>query len=116
MRFHQRVCDGKSKAEATKARMNRGIALFEKRKYSPQRLRRNTNPGITYFDHEPAALVVVGYDRNRPAERRELQRISDQVRQNLFQLACVSSDMAMPGSPLQVDADCFRFLLTLRGF
>src|SRR5438552_9302908 len=93
--------------------MDRRISLFERRKYPPQRLRRNPNSAIAYFNDLFAALVA-GDDQNPAAYWCKLQRISDEIRHNLFKLARISPNMVTLSFQLKVDPDLRQFLPALQ--
>src|SRR6187399_15164 len=101
MRFRQSTRNGKTETETAVASMNGRIPLFERRKNPRECVCRNANPGIAHFDDQLAVCVVARDDRNLAALRRELQRVPNQIRQNLFKLARIGSDVTMPSLQLE---------------
>jgi hypothetical protein len=93
--------------------MNGRIALLEGRKNPRECVRRNADPGIAHFDNELAAFLVARDDRNLAAFRRELQRVADQIQENLFKLARISSNVAVPSLQPEVNTDPRPFLLAV---
>src|SRR3984893_13144377 len=89
--------------------MNGRIPLLERRKNPRECVRRNAYPGIAHFDNELAAFLVVRNDRNLASFRRELQRVANQIRENLFKLARIGSDVAMPSPEPEVDTNPCSF-------
>src|ERR1700676_4014397 len=93
--------------------MNGGIPLLERRENPRERVCRNANPRIAHFDDQFAACLVARDDRNLTAFRCELQRVPNQIGQNLFELERIGSDMAMLSLQPEVEANSRTFLLAL---
>src|SRR5581483_2662434 len=106
----------KTETETAVASVNGRIPLLERRKNPRKCVCRNANPSIAHFDGQPAVFLVAREDRNLTASRRELHRVANQIRQNLFELARIRSDVAMPSLELQVDPNPSSFLLALKIF
>src|SRR4029453_13719380 len=96
MRFRQSTRNRKTETETAVASMNGRISLLERRKNPRKCVCRNANPGVAHFDDQPAALLIARDDRNLAAFWCELHRVPNQIRQNLFELARIGSDVAMP--------------------
>ena len=58
-------------------------------------------------------VFIARDDRNLAAFWRELHRVANQIRQNLFELARIASDMAMLSLQPEVDSNPGPFLLAL---
>src|SRR4029450_121463 len=114
MRFRQSTRNRKTETETAVASVNGRIPLLERRKNPRKRVCRNANPGIAHFNDQPAAFLIARDDRNLTASRRELHRVANQIRQNLFELARIRPDVAMPSLELQGDPNPSSFLLALK--
>src|SRR4030095_11541316 len=113
MRFRQSTCNRKTETETAVASMNGRIPLLERRKNPRECVCRNTDPGIAHFDDQSTAFLTARDDRNLTAFWGELQRVPNQIRENLFEPARIGSDIATRSLQPEVDTNPHRFLLAL---
>src|SRR4030095_4472822 len=113
MRFRQSTRNRKTETETAVALMNGRIPLLERRKNPRECVCRNADPSIAHFDHQIAACLVACGDRHLAALRRELQRVPNQIRQNLFELERIGSDLPMRSLQLKGDSNPRSFVLAL---
>src|ERR1700730_7762906 len=111
MRFRKSTRNRKTETETAVASMNGRIPLLERRKNPRECVCRNADTGIANFEDQPAAFLIARDDRNLAAFRRELQRVANQIRQNLFKLARITSDVTMHRLQLKVDTNPRPFML-----
>src|SRR4030095_10979257 len=93
--------------------MNGRISLLERRKNPRKCVCRNANPSVSHFDDQPAAFLIARDDRNLAAFWCELHRVANQIRENLFELEWIGSDIATRSLQPEGDANPRPFLLAL---
>ena len=85
--------DGQSQAEAAKLARHRRTALFKGVEDPRLQFRRDTDAVIPNLDDDVMRRIIVRANCNRPFSRGELDRVVDQVPQNLLETRRVSPAM-----------------------
>ena len=105
---------GKPQAEPSGLSHRIGLALFKGIENTGQELGNNADTGIRYLHHD-LPILVVRLNKNLSSFGSKLDRILDQIPEDLLQTGKVAYDKALPRGQLQAEAKILRIDLRLTG-
>ena len=100
---HRGLRNGKPQAEATELSHRIGLALFKGIENSSQELGNDANTCVRYLDHN-LPILVVRLNKNLSSFGSKLDRILDQIPEDLLQTGKVAHHKALLCGQLQAEA------------